>query len=404
MGAWYASSFVNPIQLTKLLSSSVKNVTGRELYITGPVNLNFFPSISVKAERVSLSNASWASNSNMLTIQEIELDIRFLPLLSGSVELSNLGIKGVDVNLQTNKSGEGNWILSTPVADSQKSPSQIPTQDSASNADNPFFAIETIKVTNATIRYQEGSQAEKVMKLPRLDLDSSDGKSTILIDLQYANYALNLKGKTGLMRKVYAAWNQLPVKIDLDLDLSLNGKALAIKGEIDKKPQALPQFQIDLNSKSFDLVPLAASAAAAGKAGGTVPEKTHQAQGKYFFSNEPLPFDLLPIANGYININIAELSIPGQAPFSNLKATLQFKKNSIDANDVSFNIGKGMAQSQISIANFDGPAPKIFTKGLAKGFTLEQISASTDSAAKVTGGDAQLVWNVQGSGARVRIS
>ena len=66
LGAWYAASFINPTQLTKLLSSSVKDATGRELKISGPVSLSLFPSISVQAEQVSLSNTSWASNPDML--------------------------------------------------------------------------------------------------------------------------------------------------------------------------------------------------------------------------------------------------------------------------------------------------------------------------------------------------
>jgi uncharacterized protein involved in outer membrane biogenesis len=106
----------------------------------------------------------------------------------------------------------------------------------------------------------------------------------------------------------------------------------------------------------------------------------------------------LPLADGSININIAELGIPGQVPFTNFKTTLQFKKNSIDVNDVSFNLGKGSAHAQISIGGFDGSAPKVSLKGLAKDFSLEQIIATTDSSAKVSGGDTRIAWNLRGSG------
>nr|WP_255531299.1 AsmA-like C-terminal region-containing protein [Polynucleobacter sp. UK-Gri1-W3] len=178
----------------------------------------------------------------------------------------------------------------------------------------------------------------------------------------------------------------------------MNGKSLTITGEIDKKPHVLPQFTINLNSKSFDLAPLAGSAAIAGSAGKSHSTASHKSQGKYFFSDEALPFDLLPLADGSININIAELGVPDQAPFTNFKTTLQFKKNAIDANDVSFNVGKGSAQAQISISQFDGPSPKFAIKGLAKDFTLEQIIATSDSSARVSGGDAKVAWNLQGSG------
>ena len=115
MGAWYASSFVNPAQLASLLSSSVKDATGRELKIKGAVSLSIFPSISVKAEQVSLSNASWAGNPDMLTLKQMELDIKLWPLLTGNVEISRVGLLGLVANLQTNQAGMGNWNLTPPV-------------------------------------------------------------------------------------------------------------------------------------------------------------------------------------------------------------------------------------------------------------------------------------------------
>jgi uncharacterized protein involved in outer membrane biogenesis len=386
---------VNPAQVTKLLSSSVKEATGRELKITGPISLSIFPSISVKAEQLALSNASWASNPDMLTFKQVELDIRLWPLLKGSVEISKIGVLGLEANLQTNKAGEGNWNLTAPVLATNNLASQTTTDSSSSS---PLVSFQTLDIVDARINYQDDNQAAKSLKIPKLNLDAKDGKSTILMDLQYPNYTLNLKGKTGSLRIAYFAWDQSPVKTDLDLLLTLNGKSLAITGEIDKKPHVLPQFTINLNSKSFDLAPLAGSAAIAGSAGKSHSTSSHKPQGKYFFSDEALPFDLLPLADGLININIAELGVPDQAPFTNFKATLQFKKNAIDANDVSFNVGKGSAQAQISISQFDGLSPKFAIKGLAKDFTLEQIIATSDSSARVSGGDTKVAWNLQGSG------
>ena len=218
------------------------------------------------------------------------------------------------------------------------------------------------------------------------------------MDMKYANYTLGLTGKTSLLRNAFRDWNLSPVKVNLDLDLTLNGKSLAITGVIDKQPQKLPQFQIDLNSKSFDLAPLAGSALVAGSAGKSSAVAPPKAQGKYFFSDEALPFNLLPIADGSININIAELGIPDQAPFTNFKTTLQFKNDRIDANDLSFNVGKGSAHAQLSISEINRPMPKVALRGMAKDFTLEQILATTDSKASVSGGDMRLALNLKGSG------
>lgn len=400
LGAWYAATFVNPTQLTKLLSDTVKDATGRELKIAGQVGLSLFPGISVKAEQVSLSNVSWASNPNFLTLKQIELDIRLLPLLKGSVEISRIGLQGLELNLQTNKAGEGNWNLTPPLMAGQNTNAQGSVSNSSTDnpADSAFFTFKSFDVVDARIHYQDGGQAEKSIYLPKLAFAAIDSKSSILADLQYANYTLNLKGTTGSLRKAYFAWDQAPVNIGLDLNLTLNGKSLAIKGEIEKKPKTLAQFNIDLNSKSFDLAPLAGSAAIAGASGKSAPVASHKPQGKYFFTDEAWPFDLLPLADGTIKINIAELAIPDQTPFTNFKTTLQFKSDRIDVNDISFNIGKGSAQAQLSISEFSSPAPKTSFRGMAKDFSLEQIISSGDSSARVSGGATQIAWNLKGSG------
>jgi uncharacterized protein involved in outer membrane biogenesis len=397
VGIWYATSFISPAQITRLLSVSVKEATGRDLTIAGPASLSLFPSISVKAEQVSLSNTSWARTPSFLTLKQIELDIRLWPLLKGSVEISRIGLKGLEVNLQTNAAGEVNWKLTPPVLVGANAGSQSAV-NANSPSDNPLVSFQTMDIVDAHINYQAGNQAVKVLSLPKLFFGANDGKSTILVDLQYANYILNLKGKTGSLRNAYFAWNQTPVKMDLDLNLTLNGKSLAITGEIVKNPQTLAQFNIDLNSKSFDLAPLVGSAVVAGAAGKVAPAVQHKSQGKYFFSDEALPFHLLPLADGSINVHIAELGVPDQAPLTNFKTTLRFQKDSIDANDLSFNVGKGNARAQLSVSEFSGPAPKISMRGLAKDYSLEQIVASTDSAAKVSGGATQMAWNLKGSG------
>ena len=395
LAAWYAASFVKPAQLTKILSSSVNEATGRELKITGPVSLSIFPSIGVKAEQVSLSNAAWASTPDMLTLKEMELDIRFLPLLKGSVEISRIALKGADAHLQTNKAGVGNWNLTAPTLSTSNAGGSPTTSEST---DNTFISIKSVDVIDARISYQDEGQSPSMLMIPKLSLDGSNGKSDIFLDLQYGQYKLNVKGTASLLRKAYLDWNQAPVKVDLDLALSLNGKTLAIAGEIDKQPEVLPQFKIDLHSKSFDLAPLAGSAVIAGKSKNVTLANNHKAQGKYFFSDESLPFGWLPTADGSVNIDIAELGVPGQAPFTNFKTTLQFKKDSVDANNVSFNVGKGSAQAQISVAGFNGPAPRVSVKGLASGFTLGQIFSTTDANARVSGGDTRFAVNLQGSG------
>ena len=406
LGAWYAASSINPAQLTQLLSSAVKDATGRDLKIAGPVSLNIFPSIGVKAEQVTLSNTSWARQSQMLALKQIELEVKLFPLFLGNVEISSIHLAGLDAHLETNKSGQSNWDLTPPVSstDSKSATSSANLKSATSGSpqkssdDNTFVAIDTIYISDAHITYQDGNSPVKVIEIPKLSLTGVGGKTTILLDLKYANYKVGLKGKMGALRQVMMDWDQNPVKTNLYLTLTLNGKSLDISGKIDKAPKRLPQFDIQLESKSFDLVPLAAAslASSAGKTTATV--KSTESQGKYFFSDDPLPFDLLPNANGKIALKITQLSLPNKNTLQNLKGSIAFKGDKIDVDDLKFELGKGQAQAQISLAQISSAAPAVSIRVLAKGFTVEQVLFSRDSSAKMSGGDAQIALNLSGRG------
>ena len=401
VGLWYGASLVNPVQLTKLLSSSVKDATGRDLTITGPVSLKIFPSIGVTAEQVSLSNASWASDAQMLTLKYIEMDIKLFPLLTGNVEISSLKLKGLDAHLQTNKAGASNWDMTPPVAPSSTTSTNTTKADadSSSSNDSTFIAIETVDIADARITYQEGSGPAKLFLLPKLALDKSGSKSSVLIEAQYANDTLGLKGKVSSLRKAILDWDEQPVKMDLDLTLTVNGKTLDIGGVINKTPKALPQFDISLNSKSFDLMPLGASAAVAASSGNTkVTKSPSKKQEQFFFSNDPLPLDSIPEANGKVAINIAKLAVPDQAPLMNVKANILFKGQEIEVNDLGFAVGKGEAHVQAKLSQIHGANPTLTLKGIAKDFALEQIVVTTDPNARVSGGNTEIAFNLNGRG------
>jgi len=396
-GAWYAASSVNPRQLTQLLSSAVKDATGRDLKIAGPVSLNIFPSIGVKAEQVTLSNASWASQSQMLSLKHIDLEVKLFPLFLGNVEISNIHLAGLDAHLEVNKLGQGNWDLTPSVkpADS-KSATSSPSQKSSD--DTTFVAIDTVYISDAHITYQDGNSPAKMIEVPKLSLIGGGGKTAILLDLQYANYKMGLKGKVGSLRQLIMDWDQSPVKTNLDLTLTFNGKSLDISGKINKVPKVLPQFDIQLQSNSFDLAPLAAASLASSTGKKTAAVKSADSQGKYFFSDDPLPFDLLPNANGKIALKITQLSLPDKTSLQDLQGSIAFKGDRIDINDLKFQLGKGQAQAQISLTQISSASPAVTIKAHAKGFTVEQVLASRDFSAKMSGGDAQIALNLSGRG------
>ena len=400
IGVWYAASTVDPVQLTKLLSSSVKTATGRDLKITGPVSLSFFPVISVSAEGVSLSNASWASDSDMLTLKRIDLNIKTLPLLSKRIEVGSVKLAGLELFLQKNGAGKANWDFST---DASGGPSAANNDAGRSPVSDNLISVDSISIADAYIQYQDPSNAISSYQIRRLSLAESGDKTVVFLAIKLQEQALELSGKTGSLSRLLKQWNVSSTQFPLDLNLTMNGKSMMIKGEVIKNQKTLPAINLTLNSKVFDWPVLGASPnhpllAVSGAKSAVVLHQAQKPQPKYLFSNESIPFDLLPQAKGEIIMNIGELNLPKRKPIENLQATLQLNGNVIDIPNLRFEMGKGSADLQIKLSGLDTSTPVLAAKGATKDFTLESLLARLDPGSKVSGGSMKMAIDVKTSG------
>lgn len=401
VGIWYAASAVDPVKLTKLLATSVKVATGRDLKIVGPVNLSFFPRISVSAERLSLSNAPWADAPEMLTLKRVELDIKFLPLLSKQVEIASVKLAGLELFLQKNAASKVNWDMSSATS-TAAGPTSNDSATTSSSVDG-LISIENISVLDAQIQYQDAFSSISSYEIKRLALREGSSNTTISLDMKTQGQVLALSGKTGSFFRLFQQWNVSPSQFPLDLSLTLNGKLMLIKGELDKQPKAAPTINLALTSKAFDWPSLGKITTAprsinTAKSESPMVHPVSKPQSTYLFSSEAIGFNALPQAKGKITVNIVELGLPNRKPIENLQATLQLDGNVIDIPQLTLQMGKGSADIQIHLSQLNSPSPVISAKGVTKDFTLENLSARVDPSSKVSGGDMKLAFNLNSSG------
>ena len=393
---WYAVSLINPVQLTRLLSASVKEATGRDLNITGPVSLTIIPSIGIEAQDISLSNAVWASEAEMIHLKKLELGIRLLPLLHKKVQISKMNLNGIEVYLQSDGAGKGNWLLAAPLAQGQSAP----RAGDVVTSDDGFISIENINITDARISYLGTTGPKQSFEVQRLALSGNGDKTSIQLDMKQARLSLGVRGTVTSIRKILEDWNAAPLKVDLDLSLDLNDKSLLVDGVIEKSPQQLPSFDITMSSKAFDLGPLLAGSAVVTSSSQSLQSANLKApsskEAKYFFDDERLPFDVLPSANGKMTLNIVQLDLPDQAPLKNLKALVKLSNEYVKVESVDFQLGNGRAQGMLSLGKFHSPTPVIAMQGFAKGFTLEEMMM--DAKSKVRGGPTRFAFDIQSSG------
>lgn len=401
-GAWYAASKVDPARLTQLLIDSVKTATGRDLTISGPVTLSFFPKISVSAERLSLSNAAWSHTPEMLTLKRIEIDIKTLPLLREQIEIASVKLSGLELFLQKNASGKANWKMNAATS-GVTDPINVVAPDRSSGGDQLMF-MENISVLDTQIWYQDAMSPATSYQIKNLSLAQGGDKTSISLSMRLQDQAIELTGKTGSFSSLFKQWDVSSSHFPLDLNLTVNGKSMMIQGEVNKIPKGIPSIDLTLNSKSFDWPTFGMKAQLPAKAqqGLTSAEpvalQVRQPQSNYLFSNEDIPFDVLPQVQGRVVINIAELNLPKRKPIENLQATLQLGGGVIDIPRLTLQMGKGSADIQIKLSEFNTTSPMLLAKGVTKDFTLENLSARIDPGSKVSGGNMKLAFDIKTSG------
>ena len=403
---WYIASAVDPVKLTTLLVNSVKSSTGRDLKIAGPVSLSFFPRISVSAERLSLSNATWADTPEMLTLNRIELNIKILPLLRGRVESANVKLSGLELFLQKNTSGNRNWDMTAASANDAGLPNVAVADNSSTN--DSLVSMENISVLDARIQYQAATGPPSNYQVQRLSLIEGGDKTAIALNMKIQEQALELSGKTGSLSGLLKQWDVSSSHFPLDLNLILNGKAILIQGSVDKSPKATPTINLILSSKAFDWPSYGVSTTQSSPTLKVVKplqqpiDPARVTQSHYLFGNEAIPFNALPQVKGKIEVNIASLGLAKRKPIENLHATLLLDGSSIDIPHLTLQMGKGSADIQVKLSHLNTASPILLAKGVTTDFTLENLLARVDPQSKVSGGNMKLAFNIKTFGVSLR--
>ena len=431
IGIAYLSTLISPAKLTQMLVLEVREATQRELTITGPMRLGFFPKIAVSAEQVSFSNAAWAKSPQMASLEKVALEISFLPLLNGRIEVNSIQLAGLTLNLETNAKGDGNWVmgdLASPngiaASSSTGAPQANPPKVSsdADAADRNTVLIENLNLINGQIRYQASGAAVTSYGISRLSMQKSGSDTVISADVKQDTLSIAIKGKMTSIRELIRSIGTEAIDVNFDFEVALGGKPTQLKGTAALNPSKPSQFDVSFKASELDLSAIPAFASpksstasvpikptsvassantAATKVLNTIapPSQAPAAAraAERFFSDTPLPLDDLPNGNGTLNVDIAQLVLPSKVVLKKVAMLVRLSPQQIDVPKAAFQLGNGQFDGSARIANTQS-SPNWAFKGQASGFTLEQLLASTDSKGKVSGGDMRAAFNLTSSG------
>ena len=180
VAALLIAPFLIPTDTYKVrLVALVKEDTGRDLTIAGPVKLSFLPSVAIEASDVALANAPGAHDPDMVRLKKLEIELKVLPLLHGAVELGRFVLTEPQISLEVDKGGKPNWVF-TPLAPA-KPPGNAPAPAAPPSAGGapPLtqLGLSDVRIEDGKVSYrddrtgkdEEISAIDMKLSLPSLD-------------------------------------------------------------------------------------------------------------------------------------------------------------------------------------------------------------------------------------------
>ena len=205
--------------------SMVEKQTGRKLNIQGDIGLSVFPRLGVKLDTVELGNASGFEAPVFARVNQLQIRVRILPLLSRRLEADVVVVRGLSLNLERNKDGRTNWddlIKTTP----EKKPEKTDKEPIAAGA----LALGGVDVREASIMWTDRVSGKRIavkdvsVKTSAVTLvDPIDVKVGFKIDTG----DVGLSGPVEAGTRIHFDLNRNIFKIsDFKLGAELKGKAV----------------------------------------------------------------------------------------------------------------------------------------------------------------------------------
>jgi AsmA protein len=165
-------------KVAELAADQLEKQTGRKLEFGGPVRFTLWPTLGVKADGVTLSNAEWAGPEPMLTAERLTIGIAAADLTRGNLRVTEVSAILPHLNLATNAEGAGNWVLEAAPAEAGAGAAA----DEGSAGPVKTLAIEAVSLTGASFAYKP--QGGDALEMRQIDVTLAMPDPAGTVDLE----------------------------------------------------------------------------------------------------------------------------------------------------------------------------------------------------------------------------
>lgn len=432
-------------KLAAILAEQVRAQTGRDLKLSGDVNLSFWPVLGMETGPVSFGNAPWAGSEPMLSAESLAVGVDAAALISGNLRIKRVIADNPVLRLELSD-GRGNWELSAPAS------TAVPPSSAGGatpQEQQGEVTLDHLKLTNARLVYIEngvtkfdfsnvdlaaswpdvsaplevkaklavpGGDVDVDLKIQDLPAYASGVVTPLALTLTAPGGKFSFDGRVNLAgemdgklnakttntERMLAAFGQAgvgaPLGLGREADLSAqmtyttDGRVSLrdmvakldhnrLSGEADIVISDPPQITARLDGGDLDLTRFNDASAAGSSGASTAPSPD---QG---WSTTPIDASALALANGVIRLKANSIAVPGLT---------------LGPSDLTLNLDRSRAVLQMNPAtlfsgHLNGQVVANNRNGLSVGGNLKAEDINVQQALSALGGVERLSGTGSGS-------
>jgi uncharacterized protein involved in outer membrane biogenesis len=438
--------FIDEQALTELAAEQVRANTGGELVINGQTDISFFPRFGLRLEDVELDLPAQTEYDVAIaaSVDEVEVGLSLLPLLSGTVDVGTIIIAGIAADITEAKAlppapepmpsmSDREWEQRGKLIRRTKAQERQRQLDEGGRFSGIGILAEAIRIDDVTVKIRswEGDLTNHIVvkTLSLADVNTQDepmrldGAVTVLGDGSAVPLEITLDGSIRLasdlsrlrldqlqttvegaltepvINTLSGNFTMTPAKADFAIDTRLPGGD--VSGQLVWSPLESPEIKLDITTERLDLDQIhpATPAQTNAIAKEVAPKETATAPKPVAGpTSVPAPLPVGPLRDLDLALRVAadHLIVSGQS-INTAQVSMVVRDGVTDIDYVRGVLHEGQLDTRITL-NARRPIVEADIEGGLKGVNMDSLLASMGNTDAATG-RIELAWDLDTEGA-----
>jgi AsmA protein len=438
--------FIDEQALTELAAEQVRANTGGELVINGQTDISFFPRFGLRLEDVELDLPAQTEYDVAIaaSVDEVEVGLSLLPLLSGTVDVGTIIIAGIAADITEAKAlppapqpmpsmSDREWEQRGKLIRRTKAQERQRQLDEGGRFSGIGILAEAIRIDDVTVKIRswEGDLTNHIVvkTLSLADVNTQDepmrldGAVTLLGDGSAVPLEITLDGSIRLasdlsrlrldqlqttvegaltepvINTLSGNFTMTPAKADFAIDTRLPGGD--VSGQLVWSPLESPEIKLDITTERLDLDQIhpATPAQTNAIAKEVAPKETATAPKPVAGpTSVPAPLPVGPLRDLDLALRVAadHLIVSGQS-INTAQVSMVVRDGVTDIDYVRGVLHEGQLDTRITL-NARRPIVEADIEGGLKGVNMDSLLASMGNTDAATG-RIELAWDLDTEGA-----